>query len=321
MEIFEFEPKSGNSWDKFVSISDNGTIFQSRKFLSYHGISKFNDKSLLLMEKGIIRAVFPAVLVEIDGEKVLYSHRGASYGGLVVDDKLGLKDTCSIIENILRHAESLNTDRIIITQTPVYYYKKKSSNIDFALHINGFNIYKRELSSVLALTSTVDAIFKSFPDTVKRAVRKAEKNNLFVKESTDLEEFYTILRNNLKMRHDVTPTHSLDELKTLAGLYPDKIRLYAAYKGNKMAAGVVTFACNELVNLAFYIAHIHELQNDRPVDLVIWKVISESINQNFKYLDFGTFTLDMEPNWGLCRFKEKFGARGIFRDTFERRIS
>jgi hypothetical protein len=24
----------------------------------------------------------------------------------------------------------------------------------------------------------------------------------------------------------------------------------------------------------------------------------------------------MDPNWGLGRFKENFGSRGIFRDTF-----
>jgi lipid II:glycine glycyltransferase (peptidoglycan interpeptide bridge formation enzyme) len=38
--------------------------------------------------------------------------------------------------------------------------------------------------------------------------------------------------------------------------------------------------------------------------------------EGFKFLDFGIFTVNMEPNWGLGRFKENFGARGILRDTF-----
>ncbi len=42
--------------------------------------------------------------------------------------------------------------------------------------------------------------------------------------------------------------------------------------------------------------------------------------EGFKYLDFGIFTVNMEPNWGLGRFKENFGARGIFRDTFYKNI-
>ena len=33
--------------------------------------------------------------------------------------------------------------------------------------------------------------------------------------------------------------------------------------------------------------------------------------------DFGIFTVNGEPNMGLGRFKENFGASGIFRDTIE----
>jgi hypothetical protein len=28
----------------------------------------------------------------------------------------------------------------------------------------------------------------------------------------------------------------------------------------------------------------------------------------------------MDPNWGLGRFKENFGSRGIFRDTFYKEL-
>jgi len=28
------------------------------------------------------------------------------------------------------------------------------------------------------------------------------------------------------------------------------------------------------------------------------------------------FTVNMDPNWGLGKFKESFGARGILRDTW-----
>jgi len=34
-------------------------------------------------------------------------------------------------------------------------------------------------------------------------------------------------------------------------------------------------------------------------------------------LDFGIFTVNEDPNMGLARFKENFGASGIFRDTLE----
>ena len=44
-------------------------------------------------------------------------------------------------------------------------------------------------------------------------------------------------------------------------------------------------------------------------------VIEDSIRRGFRYLDFGIFTVNMEPNFGLARFKESFGSSGLFRDT------
>ena len=48
--------------------------------------------------------------------------------------------------------------------------------------------------------------------------------------------------------------------------------------------------------------------------------MKRSHDEGFKFLDFGIFTVNMDPNWGLGRFKENFGARGIFRDTFYKEI-
>jgi len=84
-----------------------------------------------------------------------------------------------------------------------------------------------------------------------------------------------------------------------------------------MIAGVVLFACNPKVLMAFYISHDENFQNYRGVNLLFHDVIKRAIKQKFKFLDFGIFTVNMEPNWGLGRFKESFGASGLFRDTFQ----
>lgn len=34
----------------------------------------------------------------------------------------------------------------------------------------------------------------------------------------------------------------------------------------------------------------------------------------------GIFTGNEDPNWGLARFKESFGAQGVFRDSLRGRI-
>lgn len=38
-------------WDNFVLNSNNGTMFHSRKFLSYHPEGRFKDTSLVIIKK------------------------------------------------------------------------------------------------------------------------------------------------------------------------------------------------------------------------------------------------------------------------------
>ena len=118
------------------------------------------------------------------------------------------------------------------------------------------------------------------------------------------------------MRHNVQPTHSLRELEKLKKIFPDEIRLWGAFKGKKLIAGVCNFSANPKVVLAFYISHLEKYQEYRAVNLLFYEIMTQYQKEGFKFLDFGIFTVNMEPNWGLARFKENFGARGIFRDTF-----
>jgi lipid II:glycine glycyltransferase (peptidoglycan interpeptide bridge formation enzyme) len=84
-----------------------------------------------------------------------------------------------------------------------------------------------------------------------------------------------------------------------------------------MIGGIVIFICNSNVILAFYISHDQEYQTYRPVNLLFYETIKWGRDQGFKYLDLGTFTLNMDPNWGLGRFKENHNARGFLRDSYK----
>ena len=39
------------------------------------------------------------------------------------------------------------------------------------------------------------------------------------------------------------------------------------------------------------------------------------VQKQLQIVDFGIFTVNEHPNMGLARFKENFGASGVFRDT------
>ena len=108
---------------------------------------------------------------------------------------------------------------------------------------------------------------------------------------------------------------------SLRNLTGDSIRQFTVsrrseHSREEVLAGMVMFHCNPRVTLAFYISHDDQHQALRPVNLLYRGVIEWARDLGYHYLDLGTYTLEMEVNYGLCRFKESFSARGFFRNTF-----
>jgi hypothetical protein len=304
-----------DSWDNFVGESVNGTIFHTRRFLSYHPAGRFRDESLVFHRQSEIFALLPAVRGTWDGRETLWSHRGASYGGFVYREGLGINNAYELVEQLIEYARQQKIERIVLTLPPIIYNRRLSNYVDFALIQNGFQYLKREVSSVVSLEDNIGLNVAKFKQTNRTAFRRAQKLGVVVRESQDYAAFYEILKKNLKIRHGVQPTHTLDELLKLQELFPDKIFLFGAYAGAEMVAGVVMFDCNPQVSLAFYISHNEERQEFRGVNLLFYEIIQRCIAKGFKFLDFGIFTVNMEPNFGLARFKEGFGSSGILRDT------
>src|SRR5687768_9185111 len=101
MEVIRYENKYQNEWEDFVKTSNNGTIFHTRKFLSYHSPDKFQDSSLIFTEDNKTIAVLPAASIERDGKKIFSSHQGASYGGFVYKDNLSIKQAFNLTEALI----------------------------------------------------------------------------------------------------------------------------------------------------------------------------------------------------------------------------
>lgn len=307
---------SEEDWDNFVEQSDNGTLFHKRAFLKYHPKDRFKDASFYVTKNGKLLSVFTAALIERDGKKILASHPGASYGGFVYRSDLNFKEAHELVDILVEYSSSLKADRIQLTVPPIIYQTKYSNYIDFALYRKGFTYLKRDVSSIVQLDFDRDRLLETFRAEARTATKKAVKKGIEIVECELFDEYYQILKKNLKLRHNVNPAHSLEELKLLRKMFPTKIRLWGAFLKDKLTAGVCNFSVNSNVVLAFYISHDEAYQEYRPVNLLFYEIMKQYQNEGFRFLDFGIFTVNMEPNWGLGRFKENFGARGIFRDTF-----
>ena len=321
LKFRKYIKKDEELWDNFVSKSNNGTIFHLRKFLKYHPINRFKDHSLIIEKKQKLFSLFPAAEKYINNKKYLISHPGSSVGSFVVLENLSISDAMDITKKLVSYAKKLKFNGIQITLPPNLYQRRFSNYMDFAFFKQNFIYKNRDITSILFLESTIEKNLLKFRSSHRRAVNIAKNKGVIVRESNNYSTYYKILKKNLSKRHGVNPTHTLDELKNIKSIFKDRIKLFAAFLGGKMIAGVVNFLVNDHVILAFYISHDEDFNEYRSLNLLFYKIFGWAINSKFKIYDFGTFTVNQEPNMGLGRFKENFGASGIFRDTIQLKIN
>ncbi len=320
--MFRIRPATSDDrkpWTDFVHRSNNGTVFHLPAFLDYHPEGRFRNEHLIAEDSdGRIAAIIPGALADRDGTTWFRSYPGASYGGPVLEDDASLSTVENLIDDLLEYCRRAGYGMLEMTIPPTVYFRRPHNYIDFVLQNHGFTRSKSELTALIDLRRLGEEIDLAFRESARRGVRKARKSGLRVIEDRDFSRFYPVLAGNLNDRHGVSPTHTLEELVRLEALLgPEKIRQFITVDdAGEVFAGMVMFHANPRVTLAFYISHNEKHQSLRPVNLVYREVIEWARQMGYSHLDLGTFTLNGEVNHGLCRFKESFTARGMFRNTF-----
>ena len=285
-----------NNWDDFVENSKNGTFMLKRDYMDYHS-DRFKDCSLLFYEDDKLIAILPASLHGTE----LRSHGGLTYGGIVSNKRMTTQKMLDVFD-VLRDSLRKNGVNSLI-----------------------YKLVRRDISTAVLLEDKI-----KFSDLRKRGAKKALKRGLTVKESNDFDTYVDLLTKVLEEHHGTKPVHTAEELKLLAGRFPDIIKLFAAYDGQgKMYAGSVIFDTKQTVH-AQYIANSDEGRAIGALDLVFDYLINEYCfsftrgGQNEKafpkkYFDFGISTEDDGKylNNGLISQKEGFGGRGIAYDFYE----
>lgn len=321
IQVHEYKESKRQEWEDFVLSANNGTVFHRQRFLDYHPKGRFDNRHLMVRDGSALLAVMPGLIRDEQGSAALVSYGGASYGGLVIAPGLGIADVHRIAEAAAGHWRGQGVSRMLVTQPPLIYMKRPHQYVDFCWAGLGASYLKREITAVIPLDfHDEDGVIASFRQETRTALRKGQRAGIEVRQTGDLDEFYHILERNLSQRHNVKPTHTAEELKRLKKLLPDEVIQFTAYLKNRPLAGITVFSCNPRVILAFYISHDQKYQELRPVNSVYHEVIRWGWQNGYKYLDLGTFTLNMQPNWGLGKFKENFGARGFLRETFELKL-
>lgn len=304
--IQKYNPTQEKTWNEFVANSKNATFLFNRNYMDYHA-ERFVDNSLMFFEEGNLVALLPANLK--DG--ALYSHQGLTYGGLITNSKMRITLMLNIFDELLIYLRQNHVTQFIYKTIPQFYSSQPAEEDLYALFKNGAQLFRRDISSVVNLKDKI-----RFSELRRRMIKKAQAQNLEVKESEDFKKFYDLLEQNLQSKHMVHAVHSAQEIEKLSKSFPQNIKLYACFKDEEMLAATWVFINKNTIHLQ-YITSSETGRDLGALDLVI----DHLLNQKFldlNYFDFGISTKDDGKflNEGLIAQKEMFGGRAFCYDQY-----
>lgn len=307
-EIRIYMPSYRKEWDDFVLVSRNGTFLFMRGYMDYHA-DRFHDCSLMAYYSGKLFALLPAHLVG----NILLSHKGLTYGGMIINDKMTASQMLSLFGTIINYLKNRGVVKWIYAPIPYIYSKYPSEEDLYALFRFNARLTERKISTVIPLS-----YLKPFSTLRRRKVNHAIREGLIICQTDDFISFWSVLKDNLKERHQAEPVHSLNEILLLKQRFPLHICLYCVYdKGNNVIAGTVLYLTDKVVHVQ-YIGSTQKGRNVGAVDLLFYHLIHEVYNDKV-YFDMGTSVEDGGHflNEGLIFQKEGFGGRAVVYDTYE----
>ncbi len=293
-------------WDRFVDDSKNGTFLLKRDYLEYHS-SRFTDNSLIITRNGSIYALLPASR----RENIVSSHAGLTYGGLILGKKATTSDVLHLLQSVTGFLAGQGAESLVYKPVPHIYHRLPSEEDLYALFRLNATLSVRNVSSVIFSEDRL-----KFRDIRKSGIRKAIRQNITISESTDFKTFWQILTSNLHDRYNAAPVHSVEEIEHLATLFPDNIRLFGAFDGERMIAGAVIYVTTHVAHCQ-YISASPDGKGYGALDLLFDRLINSEFLAK-RYFDFGTSNEEKGRvlNESLIYQKEGFGARAICYDTY-----
>lgn len=331
LQVIRYEDKYEALWDRFVtSESINGTFLQTRNFLNYHPKERFLDHSLVVLEKiNKILAVVPACEVEQDGKKQFVSHKGSTFGGLIIN-RLYYHSTQNL-QDILQALDGYwnrqKFESVVLKQTPDLFAQEEQDLVEYMLRLNGFSEYA-ELSTYIDFSSYKDDILSNFKRDKRLLVRKMNEKGVVFRaccEDNEVAGFYSLLTQNLK-KYQAKPIHTLEELLDFKNRrLTEIVKFYGVFYQDELLAAGMCF------DFAHRVLHAQNLSADpfrapiqgvNPVTYLYYGLIREAKERGYQALSWGISTEQRgeKLNFSLIWNKESFGSSYSLNRTFQKEI-
>ncbi|MFB0942535.1 MAG: GNAT family N-acetyltransferase [Patiriisocius sp.] len=295
------------AWDTFISGAKNATFLFARDFMEYHS-DRFTDYSLLVYKDDLLYAVLPANIV---GDK-LYSHKGLTYGSLVLSKSAKLLYTFEAFKALLAFLNAKAISTLELRNIPTFYNTMPSDELSYFLFKANATLIKRDALMVIDTSTKI-----KFQKNRREGINKAKRNGLTIAVEDNFEGFWNeILIPNLQKKHGVAPVHSLEEIQMLATKFPDHIKQVNVYKDNVIVAGTTLFLTKTTIHPQ-YVSGNSDKNAFGSLDLAYDYIINH-FDSSKRYFDFNISSEENGTalNSGLIFWKESCGARTYVADNY-----
>ena len=295
------------AWDTFISGAKNATFLFARDFMEYHS-DRFTDYSLLVYKDDLLYAVLPANIV---GDK-LYSHKGLTYGSLVLSKSAKLLYTFEAFKALLAFLNAKAISTLELRNIPTFYNTMPSDELSYFLFKANATLIKRDALMVIDTSTKI-----KFQKNRREGINKAKRNGLTIAVEHNFEGFWNeILIPNLQKKHGVAPVHSLEEIQLLATKFPDHIKQVNVYKDNVIVAGTTLFLTKTTIHPQ-YVSGNSDKNAFGSLDLAYDYIINH-FDSSKRYFDFNISSEENGTalNSGLIFWKESCGARTYVADNY-----
>lgn len=305
--FINYQKEHKKQWDDFIDNAKNSHFMFKRDYIEYHS-DRFKDNSYMFFKNNKLIALLPCNIIGNE----LYSHQGLTFGGFISDKKMRTPTMIDMFQIFLKHIKSKGITNFYYKAIPHIYHNLPAEEDIYCLFINNALLKRCDVTTSIYLKDKL-----KFNERRKRAIKKAQNNNLTVKLSKDYNDYWKILNSVLGNKYNTKAVHSLEEITHLAENFSENIRLFASYKENKMLAGVIIYE-NKTVAHAQYIASSEEGKQIGALDIIFEYLINEYY-ANKQWFDFGISNENEGKylNKGLINQKEDFGARAVAHKTYE----
>jgi hypothetical protein len=137
-----------------------------------------------------------------------------------------------------------------------------------------------------------------------------------VQESHDLEAFWQVLTDNLRLCYGAHPVHQLSEMQLLKARFPENIRLFMVTDHHQQPIGGTLLYLTPQVVHTQYISASPEGKKLGALDLLFDSLLAMEWHR--RYFDFGTSAQEIscEVNSSLLFQKLGFGGRAVCYDRY-----